>query len=134
MPGDATLQAVELGDVPAGVVVEREDGRKTAGVYVEIAPGDSATVEVRYEVDAVVGGYELTAIPQPLATDADLELNINFPDDWAVRGLDTEVEQENLHYQGDFDRPVIIRARKQERWGIPRMWDSLVRFWREPLL
>ena len=134
IPGDATLQAVELEGEPAGVVVEREDGRKTAGVYVEVAPGDSATVEVRYEVDAVVGGYELTAIPQPLATDADIELNINFPDNWAVRGLDTEVEQGHLHYQGDFDRPVTIRARKQERWGIPRMWNSLVRFWREPLL
>lgn len=134
IPGKATLQAVELGGVPAGVVLEREDGRRSAGVHLEVAPGDSATVEVRYEADAVVGGYELTAIPQPLTTDADLELNLNFPDDWAVRGLDNDVEQEHLHYQGDFDRPVIIRARKQERWGIPRMWDSLVRFWREPLL
>lgn len=134
IPGNATLQAVELEGEAAGVVVEREDGRKTAGVYVEVAPGDSATVDVRYEIDAVVGGYELTAIPQPLATDADIELNINFPDDWAVRGPDTDVEQGHLHYQGDFDRPVIVRARKPERWGIPRMWTSLARFWREPLL
>ncbi|HYU56511.1 MAG TPA: DUF4012 domain-containing protein [Actinomycetota bacterium] len=132
VPEDAEVIGVVLDGEPAAHQVEPQAGRVAIGVYVEVPPGGTAEVEVRYVLPGSGQTYSLVALPQPLVRDADLLLALRLPRDWEVIGpgaWDGDV----WRYRGGFAGPVGILAGPDQRSGIPRIWDALTDFWRGPL-
>jgi hypothetical protein len=130
IPKKAKLEGVSLDGEPTRYWRGRQDGLAAVGVYVRIRQSQVVKVEVTYELP-VDGRYSLRVIPQPLAVDARLQIGLQVPSNWGVRGL---VPSGNRFiYDGPLNGPLHIEAERLIRPGIAGLWDRLVAFWREPV-
>lgn len=132
VPVAAELEKVSVDGAPVSFHAEGQAGYTALGRYLEVDPGQSVTYAAVYELPSEDGSYSLTAIPQPLAHDATIEIALALPDDWAVTGP-AEVRDGQLHFEGEFDSTVEVRATPEARSGIPALWDAVTDFWRNPI-
>jgi hypothetical protein len=132
VPGGAEVSAVNVDDEPHEYRPESQAGRTVLSVYLEIEPGDSATVEATYSLPLPDDRYSLRMTPQPLARDAEVEVFLRGPDDWQFDGPG-DVEEGELHLEETFVGDIEITAAPEERTGIPALWDSISGFMSDPL-
>lgn len=130
-PAAAEVTGVERNDEPIGRIIEEHGDFTSSGVYVEIPRGETSTVEISYDLP-VDDQYYLVAMPQPLAKDADIELALQVPVDWTIRGPG-RWEDDIYRYTGTFDETLEINAFPTERKGLSALWKSISNFWSEPL-
>jgi Protein of unknown function (DUF4012) len=131
VPAGATVTGFEIDDESAPYITEAHEGWTSVASDVEISRTESATIEVAYDI-ALNDSYALTAAPQPLARDAAVDIALRLPKDWIIRGPGRR-EDEIFRYKGPMDEQLSISAEPDERSGLPALWQTLVRFWREPL-
>ncbi|HEU4480984.1 MAG TPA: DUF4012 domain-containing protein [Actinomycetota bacterium] len=132
IPERAEILSVTVDGEPAEFRTEGQAGRTAAGVFLQVAPGDSSVVELSYLLDNRGRGYSLVAVPQPLAVDAELSIDLDLPNGWQVEG-DGEVSHGDWSYSGPFDQGVDVVAGPADRRGLPGLWDDLIGFWNDPL-
>jgi hypothetical protein len=131
VPKDADIEFVERDGEGVEYFEDRQDGHATVGFNLRLGQKQQTTVEVGYRLP-LEGAYSLEVLPQPLARDARLELNIELPDGWEVRGPDG-VAAADLSYSGRLVGSMSIHAAPRSRTGLSGLWDGLVRFWSEPI-
>lgn len=131
VPAAAEVNAVELDDKETPLVVEEQADRTSLGMSTTIPRGAKTRIETAYTLP-VDEGYSLLATPQPLAKDAQIKLSLELPTEWTVRGPG-RWEDGIFRYEGTFDEPLEITAGPADLTGLPALWESLKRFWREPL-
>jgi hypothetical protein len=78
------------------------------------------------------GAYDLTVVPQPLAKDASVRVELEVPGDWTVVGPD-DSEEGGLIYEEELTGTVRFEARPTERTGFAKVWDALSDFWSDDL-
>ena len=127
----ATSVCLHFGVCVAGYD-ERQDGHTIAGALLKVRPGERKRFTVSYHLPLNEGRYSLELIPQPLARDARVDVMLEVPAAWVLRG-DGDVEPGRLEFSGELDRTLEFSAERRDRTGISGLWDGLVRFWREPL-
>ncbi|MGH2787639.1 MAG: DUF4012 domain-containing protein [Actinomycetota bacterium] len=129
VPGSARLLSIEADGNPVRYRLEPETGHKVVSVFAEIETGESRTIAVTYELLSVSGetGYKLVATPQPLARDARIDIDIDAPEDWVVRGPGSDGTGE-YEYRGSFTSVVRAEAAPDERTGLPALWE-VIDFW-----
>ncbi|MDQ3983320.1 MAG: DUF4012 domain-containing protein, partial [Actinomycetota bacterium] len=133
LPKGSRVLDVRLDGEPGRANEETYGAAPVVTVYARIEQGDSATIEVTYEVPArAQGDFRLELVPQPLARDARLEARLSLPRSWSAQDL--EVDSDGIaEHSGVFDRPVTLAALRPDRAGLPALWERLRRFWEEPL-
>lgn len=131
LPERAEIERVDLDGIPAEFYPDRQDGHQVVGAFVETRPRERHELLISYELP-LDDGYTLEVLPQPLARDAALRVEIVAPAGWRLDG-EGEHEPGRLSFAGPLDRPMRFAARPVERTGLSAGWDALVRFWREPV-
>ncbi|MPZ91969.1 MAG: DUF4012 domain-containing protein [Actinobacteria bacterium] len=132
VPRAASVTSVRRDGETEGFIRNRQDGYTSVGFDLELERDAATTVTVAYEIELDAHRYELIARPQPLARDATLELELDFPADWAVFGPGS-VRGATLSYSGVFNGTIEVRARLKQRSGISLAWERLAGFMNEPL-
>ncbi|CAN5702320.1 hypothetical protein BH24ACT26_BH24ACT26_05070 [soil metagenome] len=131
-PATARLTRVDVDGQPARFATQPEDGYTAVGVYVEVARGDRAEIEVRYRLPLGDAGYSLEARPQPLSRDAAFDVAVSVPSGWTASGPGS-VTNGVLRYSGELDESLTWVVEPSSRTGIPALWAGAARFWNEPL-
>ena len=134
MPADAELlgftregEAVRTDVLPEGDHVVVSD-------TTELPPGTTATWVLRYEVPVDDGRYALTAVPQPLAVDGGLRLEVR-----AAEGLELTSDEPGrlvdgaVRSSGPFAERTRVEVRAIQRSLVGRALERVRRFWGEPL-
>jgi hypothetical protein len=132
VPGDAEVSAVELDGKPAQFLPDTHGDLRTVGVDVGIERGESTTLTVSYTLP-LDGEYDLTVVPQPLAKDASVRVELEVPGDWTVAGPDGS-EEGGLIYDDDLTGTLRFEAAPTERSGLARAWEALSDFWNEEVI
>lgn len=132
VPSHAEIEGVWRDGEPIAFYPDAQSGRTVLGVYIEVERGASASVRVDYSLPPAPR-YELVATPQPLARDAHIDLALEVPDGWTVRGIEPPRRAGWASFSGAFDRTLRVEAAPDDKTGIPAIWDGLVGFWRKPL-
>lgn len=130
IPKRADLGAVYLDGERIRFYLDRQDGHSAVGVFTRIRQRDAVRVRVTYGLPTD-DRYSLRVIPQPLAFDATLQINLEVPSGWTVRGLVPHGDR--FTYDGALDRSFVVEAEAVSRSGLPGAWDRIVAFWREPV-
>ena len=131
VPKAGEVTSVTRDGEPIERITGSEGGFSSSGIYVEIPLGKTSEVAVAYDLP-LEGDYSLEALPQPLARDADLQIALDVPRDWTIRGPG-RWEDDIYRYRGTFDATLTIKAFPTEREGISSFGDWLEDFWNEPL-
>ncbi|MEA2487465.1 MAG: hypothetical protein QOF16_1119, partial [Actinomycetota bacterium] len=132
VPDVSTVDIVNLDGTDVPHLIEKQDGSMSIGVPVNIKRGQTRTVQVNYTVPLTNGRYTLTAIPQPLTDDAELDLSLSMPQDWRVAS-DSDGKPGAYSSSGPFDGRIDLDAGPSDRTGISRAWSAILRFWRNPV-
>ena len=132
VPEGADLTGVTLNGRAESFVPEIEDGRKSLGMHFSTNRGETTTATVSYDVDLPESGYSLEVTPQPLTSDATLEVAVSGPQDWRMSGPGTRNEG-TIRFQGNLDSALRIETRPAGRTGITALWRTLIDFWTQPL-
>lgn len=119
------------GDPAAEIAPDRQDGHQVLGAFLEVRPGEQKTLAVSYDLP-LDDRYSLEVLPQPLARDARLVVELDGPRDWTFQG-EGEKSPGSLRFSGPLDRPLRFGARPYDRSGLSAAWEALVRFWNDPL-
>lgn len=132
LPGDADIDFVEVNGDDREFRIEKHDGLKSVGVYLEIPRGEAFDIRVGYNLPAAEDGFLLAVEPQPLAKDATLELEVRLPSGWVERGPG-ELDGNILRFEGPLDRSLLFEGQPDPRTGIPGVWQAIKNFWNRPL-
>jgi Protein of unknown function (DUF4012) len=132
IPSEAGLSSVERDGEIVRFVEAEEEGRTSIGVYLRIPRGGSSAVTVSYTMPHDGSEFTMTATPQAMTHDADLDMGLRAPTGWDASGGQAPAG-DLQRYRGPFAGTVQLASRPSERTGLPAVWESLVRFWREPL-
>ena len=133
IPGEARLQEVKLEGEAVEYRPEEQGDLLSVAVYVEIPQGDKAAIEVDYTLPAEDESYSLTMIPQPLTSDATVNLRLRVPNDWTIVGAGEDNELGELDWSTELDRTIVVEAFPDGRTGIPGIWEGFKDFWHHPL-
>ncbi|MGH2698546.1 MAG: DUF4012 domain-containing protein [Actinomycetota bacterium] len=128
VPSEAELLAVNSGGSPVDYFTEREDGFTAVGLPVELPRGRELSISVSYELPPS-DEYVLEILPQPLVEDARLEVEVEFPDHWAVEGPEDSQRNGAFTWAGELDRTLVFEARPDERTGWASLWAGVSRLW-----
>jgi Protein of unknown function (DUF4012) len=131
VPRDASVTGATLDGRPARVVQGNEDATTSVGVFVKVPRTKSTTVTVSYRLP-LQGRYSLSVLPQPLSRDAQLDLDLSWPRDWTVEEA-VAASGNRLELATTLGDPFTITAAPPPRTGLSSAWDSLVRFWTQPV-
>lgn len=132
IPGNANIEEVRVNGRASQFRPDPHDDRLSVGVYVEIPRGQDKEISVVYRLPGTEDGYQLRAIPQPLARDSDLRISVSVPDGWTTTGPGTLTDGV-ARFRGPFDSEIEIDAAPGGRKGLSALWDALKSFWNDPL-
>ena len=134
IPGEAGFVDVRSTRESAEFRRDEHAGYTTVAALLEIPPGEVESVVVVYDLPVKNDRYSLEIIPQPLAHDAQLEVGLRLPSSWRLETDIGSMSQGVVRYSGTLDSVLRLEAsEREERSGIPALWDGFSRFWREPL-
>ena len=131
VPAAAEITGLERDGKEPRVVIEEQADRVSVGLSVVVDRGKHTRIQLGYTLPSE-DGYSLLATPQPLAKDAGIDIALGVPRDWTVRGPG-RWEDDTFRYKGTFDQTLSITAAPSTRSGLPALWESLKRFWNDPL-
>jgi Protein of unknown function (DUF4012) len=136
LPTAAILQRVLLDGQPATFGRQTEDGLRSVGTEIRVAPGGTAHLVVDYALPQSDSGYSLGVLPQPLTHDADLKITLRVPDGWKVSGLTSHPQAGGEVYEqsGSLDAPQTITATPYGVRGISSLWQKFDDFLHRPLI
>jgi hypothetical protein len=132
VPEEAEITGLSRNGEEVGVAIEEQADRVSVGLSVGIDRGETSEVQVGYTLPFDHNGYSFQATPQPLVRDASIELTLGLPLDWTVRGPG-RWEDDTFRYRGTLDRTLSVKAAPSGRSGFAALWESLTKFWNEPL-
>lgn len=132
VPGDAVIEDVRRDGRSVDFRPDPHDDMTSIAVYLEIPRGEDDEVTVVYRAPLDEEGYRLIATPQPLAHDARLSIALQVPDGWSAIGPG-DVEEGRFRYVDEFDEPIEVQITPDDRAGLSGLWQSVQRFWNEPL-
>lgn len=132
VPEEAEITGLSRNGEEVGVALEEQADRVSVGLSVGIDRGETSEVQVGYTLPFDHNGYSFQATPQPLVRDASIELTLGLPHDWTVRGPG-RWEDDTFRYRGTLDRTLSVKAAPSGRSGFAALWESLTKFWNEPL-
>jgi hypothetical protein len=133
VPEMSDLLAVEQDGRPVEFRNELQAGRKSIGIYMELPRGEQTTLSVTYELP-FSEEFTLEAIPQPLAEDARIEVELTPPSHWLLMEGPADASGDSFVYQGDLDERLRFRLGPDRRPGLTGLWGRLTRFWSDPVL
>jgi hypothetical protein len=135
LPRAAILQRVLLDGQPATFARQGEDGLRSVGVEVRVAPGGTGHLLVDYALPQRDSGYSLGVTPQPLTHDADLKISLRVPPGWKVSGLTSQARGGGQVYEqsGRLDATQTITVAPYGVRGISSLWQKIDDFWHRPL-
>ena len=131
VPQRAEVLTAELDGEAAEVYLENDGVNESVGTIIELPQGERTTFAVRYRLP-LDGRYSLEVTPQPLATDAQVTVALEAPDDWTMRGPGRSSLGE-LRFRGPLDSTLTFAALPEGRPGLSGAWARLSRWWSEPL-
>lgn len=132
VPEEAEITGLSRNGEEVGVALEEQADRVSVGLSVGIDRGETSEVQVGYTLPFDHNGYSFQATPQPLVRDASIELTLGLPHGWTVRGPG-RWEDDTFRYRGTLDRTLSVKAAPSGRSGFAALWESLTKFWNEPL-
>jgi Protein of unknown function (DUF4012) len=132
VPAAAKITGVTRDENVVEFFPEEEDRRLSLGMHVFVPQGQSTTTRVTYQLPLRTNSYSLSVLPQPLAQDAHVHVEIRAPDDWMVWSEDSEAEA-RLTIDDRLTGSLEVHARPQSASGLTALWRRLVEFWREPV-
>jgi hypothetical protein len=135
LPRAAILQRVLLDGRPATFGRQGEDGFRSVGVEVRVAPGGTGHLLVDYALPQSGSGYSLGVTPQPLTHDANFKIRLQVPAGWKVSGLASQARSGGRVYEqsGPLDAPETITVAPYGTRGISSLWQTIDDFWHRPL-
>lgn len=98
-----------------------------------LAPGTTATWVLRYTVPVRDGRYQLTAVPQPLAVDSGLRVEVVPHPGLELHGSRTPLEDGRYVRSGPFADRLDLDLTAVRPGLLARTLDSVRRFWSDPL-
>jgi hypothetical protein len=123
LPAGATDVELTRDGRPLPSSTQREGSYEVLEDFAALDPGAETTWTLRYRV-TFPAEYSLRVVPQPLAVDAELVLDVQPRDDAFFRGVT---------YDDPFDSEKKITARPGEGSWWERTGRKLRRFWTEPV-
>lgn len=132
VPETAEILAGGRDGEPQDVLVDQEDGYRALGFEFALERGEDTTLSISYRLPLDGGDYALRITPQPLAHDAAINLELSAAPGSLFTGAGA-YSQESLALSRRLDDTLEIRLETGARTGIPKTWDALKRFIREPL-
>lgn len=132
LPTTARVTSSTVDGAPMQGTLRQGVDRRRLATRLELPRGATAVVEVRYELPLEGADYRLTAIPQPLADDAELRLTVHPDAD--VELVDDEgqaLPDGVLAEVGPFSATRHLRVAPPVRE--PGLGERLRRFWDEPV-
>lgn len=96
-----------------------------------LAPGSETTWLLRYRLPVEDGRYRLRLVPQPLAVDAGLRLEVSAADGRELRG--EGVADGQLVVSGPYDQERLVELQAVRPGLVARGADAVRRFWSEPV-
>ncbi len=108
VPAHGRVIDVEIDGRPDDIYRSEEDGHTVIGADLEVLPGQSSRVVVRYELPLPRPRYSLVIAPQPLTHDVDLEVELRLPVGWSVRGH--PLTGVPFRHEGPLDHILELRA------------------------
>ncbi|HEU0132723.1 MAG TPA: DUF4012 domain-containing protein, partial [Mycobacteriales bacterium] len=123
LPAAATVEEVVRDGNVLAVTPQREGGHLVVDDFAALDPGAEAVWRVRYRTP-VAGAYSLRIVPQPLATDAELAVDVAPSGDAFFDGVDDT---------GPFraERRIVVHPRAGRWWE--RAARSVRNFWTRPV-
>lgn len=130
LPPGATVQSVERDGLGLAPTLRRGADRLRLRTRVELARGQQTVLEVRYRIPLVDGAYRLQALPQPLAQDAQVSLDVRAAPGVELQRADgTPLSDGAVVQRGQFTVAQVLALTP-----VPDTWrDRLRRFWDEPV-
>lgn len=112
VPASADVLSFDRDGRPLRHRVERENGLRSLGTYLELPRDSSTHLRVAYSLPAAGDTYHLDLIPQPLSRDAGLTLELSLPAGWEVSPSDIWERGSSGYVRAvmPFDRPLQISA------------------------
>lgn len=129
IPAAAEVASATLDGEPAETFLESEAGHQSVGMFVEMASGESRTTAVTFSAPVPEAGFTFSLTPQPLAKDANLELDLELPTGWRAVGSSGSAD---VPFSDDLDRPVTFRLEPDPHAGFGAFWQGIQRFWSRP--
>jgi len=134
IPEAARLDGVTAGGRAVRFSNLAEDGYRAIGAYLKIQRGQEGSMRVSYTLPAGERGYTLSVLPQPLARDARVAVNLVAPAGWSLSGPESSrVTDGVLRFGGTLRGPLEFEAGPDARTGLAKLWSGFSRFLREPL-
>ena len=131
VPAKAALQSFTRGGTAVHTEVLPEGDHRVVTDAVSLAPGTTATWRLRYRLRLQPGGaYTLHAVPQPMAVDAGLHVEITGD---GVHLATPAGRRGDVRVSEPFDEQrsfTVVRARENV---LRRSLDAVRRFWNEPV-
>jgi hypothetical protein len=133
VPADAQDVALERSGSPLPAEVLPWQGAGLVPDAVSLPAGTSATWRLSYRLPLADGRYRLAVVPQPLAVDATLALEVTAADGVRLRDGRTgrALELDPAAAPLDRTRELDVVVDRPGRLG--RVVDGVSRFWREPV-
>jgi len=132
VPATARITQVRRDDEPVPVTRENQSGYTSVGVSVEVPRGDKTVLKVRYEL-ALESPYAFELVPQPLAHEAQVRVDLDVPEGWVVRGPEGTSGESEFDYQGPLSQTLRFTAGPESRPGLAGAWTSFTGFWSQPV-
>lgn len=137
LPAGAQLLSFRRGDAQLGVETVPAGDHAVVTDVVSLPPGTATTWTLRYRTPVEQGRYALGLFPQPLAFDADLELELR-----PAAGLDLEVGAGSplvqdragvLRRKASYDQVLDLRMQVRRTPLAARIYNAVRKFWDEPV-
>lgn len=132
VPAAAEVESVRLDGEAAEFRREEQGEMSAVGLYIEVPREERREVEIAYSIPGGDGPFQLSVMPQPLARDARVKVEISMPGSWVASGAGEEIDGV-LTFEGALDRTLDFAVMPDPRTGISGIWSSLKNFWNEPL-
>jgi hypothetical protein len=132
VPAAAKITGVTRDERVVEFYAEEEDRRRSLGMHVSVPQGQSTTTKITYQLPLTTDSYSLSILPQPLAQDAHVHVEIRAPDDWKIWGEGSQAET-RLTVDDHLTGSLELHARHETARGLTALWRRLVEFWREPV-
>jgi hypothetical protein len=123
---------VRRDDESVPVTRENQSGYTSVGVSVEVPRGEKTVLNVRYEL-ALESPYAFELVPQPLAHEAHVRVDLDVPEGWVVRGPEGTSGESEFDYDGALSQTLRFTAGPESRPGLAGAWTSFTRFWSQPV-
>lgn len=134
LPVSARVTAATVGGVPWPELPRRGADRQRLATRIEMARGESVELEVRYDLPLRLGAYQVTLVPQPLASPSTLALSIR-----PARGERLLVVDGVELSDGTAQESSAFAATREVSAGVigtgwwPRLRAKVEQFWSSPV-